>query len=284
MCHSLRKQHIHLVWVHDAVSKTHQRGSWWANRVMQARLDFWEECLRDNIKLCTTASQREMQCLGFLDDDYRLPNHFLLSCHPSTQNTRFAPSWQIWLPWGLTLLLAAGICCSRHHSWSCHLCPRQLPLCIHCWCTSSAGKGKACPQCQAPCYNYAATNKGVIRCRFRLSCCSAWKWKGVGWDVYSEAIGNTFKRLLHWATADSIRKGITKNISIQYCSYPMVYSTWSSHLDAMQARTLHDLHRSVTVVTSVCCLGSGHSKCNCRLHLPDSSLYHQFYWILQNQF
>lgn len=40
--------------------------------------------------------------------------------------------------------------------------------------------------------------------------CSGWKWKGAGWDVYSETVGNIFKRLLRWATAGSVRKGITK--------------------------------------------------------------------------
>lgn len=33
--------------------------------------------------------------------------------------------------------------------------------------TSSAAKSKACLQCRASWYNYTATDKGVIRCRFR---------------------------------------------------------------------------------------------------------------------
>lgn len=38
--------------------------------------------------------------------------------------------------------------------------------------------------------------------------CLDQKWKGAGWDAYSEAVQNTFKKLLHWTTSGSTRKRI----------------------------------------------------------------------------
>lgn len=56
-----------------------------------------------------------------------------LSCsHPATQNTRSVPPWQLWLPGGFMLPLAARTCPSRHHPWPRHLHPRRLPLRVCC--------------------------------------------------------------------------------------------------------------------------------------------------------
>lgn len=153
-------------------------------------------------------------------------------------------------------------------------------------CTLSAAKSKACLQRRVPWYNYASTNKGMIRCRSG-PCCTAQgeSEKELGEMSTPRQLGIpsrgccTGRQLAPWG------RELPKNTSIvQYCSYPMVHRAWSRCLDAMQDGTLRGLHQPAMVVTSACCLGSGHSKCNCRLHLPDSSLYHQFYCISQNQF
>lgn len=116
--------------------------------------------------------------------------------------------------------------------------------------------------------------------------CSEQKWKGAAWDVYSEAVQNTFKKLLHWATSGSIRKGTRKknNSIVQYCSFPTAYRESSICHEPVQARTLCGSCQPAMVVVFASCLVSGHSKCICRLYLSDSSLYRQFYCISQNQF
>lgn len=78
--------------------------------------------------------------LSHLDNfDYQEASHYPLQQEPAAPGTTSGPATSA----PISSLSASTICC----------------------CTSSAAKSKACLQCQAPWYNYAATNKGVIRCR-----------------------------------------------------------------------------------------------------------------------
>ena len=206
------------------------------------------------------------------------PNRSLLRSHPAIQNTRFVPPRQLWLPGGFAQFLAAGTCHPRHQHWPCRLHHHHLPLCVF----------------RVLLY--------ILLCEEQIlpAVLSAWvEWRShqrgsdqlQAWALVAllrMKVKRSRVRCLRCCTGQQLAlqgRELPKNTStVQCCSYSTVHRTLSGHLDAMQAGTLRGLRQPMTVVTLACCLGSGHSKRNCRLHLPGSSLYHQFYCIAQNQF
>lgn len=218
--------------------------------------------------------------------------HSLLCCHPADENTRLAPSWLPVLSQFLTTRRFhntphSRICCSRRHLWPCHLCPHQHPLCmgctllyaICCW-------EQRLPTRQVPCCDYTATDQGVISADSG-PCCTAQNESEKELDEMSplrqlRILSRSYCTGPHLALSG---RELEKNTFIvQYCSFPTAYREASICHEPMKARTFHGSCQLVMVVTLASCLGSGRSKCNCRLYLSDSSLYHQFYCIAQNQF
>lgn len=218
--------------------------------------------------------------------------HSLLCCHPADENTRLAPSWLPVLSQFLTTRRLhntphSRICCSRRHLWPCHLCPHQHPLCmgctllyaICCW-------EQRLPTRQVPCCDYTATEQGVISADSG-PCCTA---QNESEKELGEMSPLRQLRILSRSCFTGPRLALSgrelekKTSIVQYCSFPTAYREASMCHEPMKARTFHGSCQLVMVVTLASCLGSGHSKCNCRLYLSDSSLYHQFYCIAQNQF
>lgn len=161
------------------------------------------------------------------------------------------------------------------------LCPQQLPLCsCHVLLYVVHGKEESLPaERKALVWLWLGTDSG---------------WRSIAQDSREKELAEmpalrllllrALQRLLEQQLA-LIGRELPKTFSaVKHCSFPTKHWAQSSPLDVMQAGTLGGLHQPVVVVILACCLGSSHSNCCCMLHLSDSSLYHQFYCIAQNQF